>query len=169
MTRSKFLRSLAYLGCCLLLLLQAGCGDQLANFCNPLSQTSATVIMQGRADITPPAPVTLNGVSIGEVRSKSLEENGKAVLSLCLDHGQAEKLDKLTVFYIEHVQQGADKGDRLVCQTFADQNAPASEEMRFLGFESYEAFLAWRARGIMKKGLDSFLNALDDALGQAAK
>lgn len=145
------------------LVLLAGC-DQLANFCNPMSQTSATVIMQGKADITVPAPVTLNGVSIGEVRGKSLDDGGRAVLKLCLDHDQAEKLDKLTVFYVEHPQQGQQGGDQLVCQIFPDENAPANDDMRFLGFPDYSAFLSWRAQGIVKKGVDSFLKALDDAL-----
>jgi len=158
-----FPRRAAALALCLLLA-AAGC-DSLENFCNPLSQTSATVVMQGAAEISPPVPVTLNGVAIGEVRGKSLDEAGKATLQLCLDHGQAEKLSRLTVFYVDRLESG--KGDRLVCQTFPDQDAPASEQMRFLGFASYEDFLAWRAKGIMKKGLDSFLKALDDALGQA--
>lgn len=145
----------------------SGCGDQLDNFCNPLSQTSATVVMQGEANIRTPAPVTLNGVSIGEVTGKSLDDSGRAMLNLCLDHGQAEKLNKLTVFYVEQSPQGEEGKERLICQIFPDEAAPTNENMRFLGFESYTDFLSWRAQGIVKKGLDGLLNALDEALDSA--
>lgn len=151
------------------LLVLAGCQDLPGGFCNPLSQKSATVVMQGEATIAIPSPVTLNGVAIGEVKKATLDANGRACLELCLDKEHVKRLDKLAVFYIEPAAQGQSGGDRLVCQTFPEENAPPNEELRFLGFDSYASFLSWRAQNIMKKGLDGFLKALDEALDKVNK
>lgn len=148
-----------------ILLALGGC-DSLGNFCNPFSQTSATVLIEGDATMHLPAPVVLEGVTIGEVKAQDVDEKNRPYLELCLDKEQAERLDRITVFYIEREDTGK---DRLVCQTFPEEDAPANEEMRFLGFGSYSDFIAWRAQSIVKKGVDGFLKALDEAFDSVNK
>ncbi len=155
---------LVVLLCCSALL--GACTDEFAGVCNPLTRSTATVLLQGQAALPLPAPVTLNGVPIGKVIKADLNSENRPVLTLCLDKEQAAKLDKATVFYIAQDQQG---GGMLVCQPFPEEQAPPAGDLVFLGFDSYATFVSWRAQSIVRKGVDGFLKALDEAVNKAVQ
>lgn len=146
----------------LIVLVFGGCGD----FCNPLGGVTATVMLQGDADLEAPAPVTLRGVVIGQVKKVTLDAGNRPLLVLCLDKKPALTLGEPTVFYID--RSGA--GESLVCEpapvarTSGTDSAVAKGERVFLGFSSYEDYLAWRTTNMVKEGVGGFLDALDQAL-----
>ncbi len=139
-----------------------GCGD----LCNPLNSVTAKVMLQGNADLAVPVPVTLRGVVIGQVKEIVLDADNRPVLVLCLDKKPAGNLDKRTVFYVDKTGVGAS----LVCEPVQAGNSARQDDpdskggLVFLGFESYEDYLAWRAANMVKEGVGGFLDALDQAL-----
>lgn len=149
--------ALALVCALLVLALAQGCGK---GFCNPLTSKKATVKLQGKADIPQAAPVTLNGVKIGEVVNAAIDEQNKPALTLCLDKKGFESLRKTTVFYIN--KEGANT--TLVAEPLQDDPAPPSDDPVFLGFDSYATYLTWRAEHIVKKGFSDLLKAIDGAL-----
>ncbi len=146
--------------CCVLF--ASGCGD----FCNPLDSTKVTVMLQGDARPVPPMAVTLDGEVIGQVKDVSREQGSRPVLTLCMQSKAAEKLNKLTVFYLDSGNGHVSLACVLASADQADggQAAEKPENMLFLGFSSYDDYLAWKASSIVKKGVSGFLNALDKAL-----
>lgn len=145
---------------CLLLALSAlGCGK---GGCNPLTAKSATVKLQGKADLPQNAPVTFNGAKIGEVVNAELDAQGKPVLTLCLEKKGFEALGRSAVFYVN--KDGAAK--TLVAELLPELPPPPGDELVYLGFDSYPAYLGWRAEHIVKKGVSDLLKAIDGALKQ---
>lgn len=146
----------------LIVLVFGGCGD----YCNPFGSVTVTVMLQGDADLAAPAPVTLRGVVIGQVRQVTLDAGNRPLLVLCLDKKPAQNLGQPTVFYIDRSGAGAS----LVCEpapaarTSDKESAVAKGEKVFLGFSSYEDYLAWRTANMVKEGVGGFLDALDQAL-----
>lgn len=146
--------------------LSQGCSEEdMAGFCNPISNTTAIVMMQNEHALKAPAPVTLAGVPFGEVREVGVDEKKHPFLKLCLENDLAEKLTKGTIFYISEGEQGP----TLVCEIPEKDKTPPSEEMTFLGFASQADFLAWKTKRIVKKGVHDFLDAVNSALDEALK
>jgi len=159
MARQKLITTslcLALLALCSLIFV-AGCGK---GACNPLTSKKALVKLQAKADIVVPSPVTLNGVTIGQVTDAALDSQNKPLLSLCLEKKFLEGLRKTTVFYVN--KEGA--GTTLVCEVIPDDATPIGDDPVFLGFDSYSNYLAWRTENIVKKGVNDLLKVIDGAL-----
>jgi hypothetical protein len=147
----------------LIVLVFGGCGD----FCNPLGNVTATVVLQGDADLALPAPVTLRGVVIGRVSQVTLDAGNRPVLVLCLEKKPARNLGEPTVFYIDRSGAGASLAcePAPVARTSDKEKTTTQGERVYLGFSSYEEYLAWRSANLVKEGVSGFLDALDQALG----
>ena len=136
----------------------------LVSACSDCSWSSfkAQVIMDSRVDIRLPAPVTLDGATIGKVVSMEDDGSGRMGLNLCLNSDARDSLTRFTAFYLK----AAPAEDVLICEILAPGPLPEDKDLVFPGFSEYASFFAWRAENVFKEGMEDVLKLLEGAIQQ---
>jgi hypothetical protein len=149
----------ALVACLLLALgLAASCAGGFSTFLS--GRTPVTVRMEGGGDIAPPIPVLMKGTRIGDVVGVRTDDRGKTSLSLAVDKEFRDSLKQSAVFF----RRQDEAGDSLVYEVL-DLSSPRKEgDLVYVGFPSYEQFLAWRARNLASEKLGEFLDILGGIL-----
>ncbi len=138
----------------------------IGSMCMPLLSRQVQVTMDQAMDLPVPSPVMLEGVQIGEVRSKDLMPDNQPMLKLCIEKGRLDNLRMMTIFYVD--RSGATPV--LVAEPIADSGPLDTqvERLVFPGFSSYDKYVSWRTKNIIRQGVDEMLDAFGKLLGPEA-
>lgn len=131
-----------------------------ADFCNPLSGVKAKVKMQGASPVAVGTQVLLGGRLLGKVTVVEGSGTAVPVLTLCLDKKRLPELARVTIFYLD---DSAPNGALLTEVEKASGPVPDKDAV-FLGFPTYAQYVGFKTRQAVKRGVDDFLRAVDDAV-----
>ncbi|MFW5734071.1 MAG: MlaD family protein [Oceanidesulfovibrio sp.] len=168
MAKKPLTRLIAGILCLLAVSGLAACDEVgIGSMCMPLISREVRVTMDQAMDLAVPSPVMLEGVQIGEVRSKDLMPDNQPVLKLCIEKGRLDNLRMMTIFYVDR----SAAAPVLVAEPIADSGPldAQAETLMFPGFSSYDKYVSWRTKNIIRQGVDEMLDAFDKLLGQDAE
>ncbi|TVM17117.1 hypothetical protein DPQ33_09985 [Oceanidesulfovibrio indonesiensis] len=138
----------------------------IGSMCMPLLSRQVQVTMDQAMDLPVPSPVMLEGIKIGEVRSKDLMPDNQPILKLCIEKGRLDNLRKMTIFYVDR----SASAPVLVAEPIADSGPldTQAKTLMFPGFSSYDKYVAWRTKNIIRQGVNEMLDAFGKLLGPEA-